>query len=303
MAKKTIGCGRRKTQKNRFRLGVQILAAAISNGYITGFLKGSIYQGNLKNLCVPGLNCYSCPGALASCPIGALQAVIGSPGKNISFYVIGFLMMAGALAGRFVCGWICPFGLIQELLYKIPFFRKRKCLPGHQLLKYMKYAILVIFVIALPLLLVDLIGQGSPWFCKLICPAGTLEGGWTLALMDERLQEAVGWLFTWKSFLLCLILFLSILCYRPFCKYLCPLGAVYGLFNPISFCRLTLIKELCVGCGTCASCCPMGVHPCETPSSPECIRCGICTRTCPQGALLLGAKRETNGGTTARTVR
>lgn len=307
MAEKTKARQRAGKGKNRFRLAVQVLTAAVSNGYIAGFLKGSIYQGNLKSLCVPGLNCYSCPGAFASCPIGALQAVIGSQGKTMSFYVIGFLMMAGALAGRFVCGWLCPFGLIQELLYKIPFFRKRKNLPGHKLLKYMKYAVLAIFVIALPLLLVDLIGQGSPWFCKLICPAGTLEGGWTLALMDERLRGALGRLFTWKSFFLCLILFLSIICFRPFCKYLCPLGSVYGLFNPVSLYRLTVIKENCSGCGTCACRCPMGIDPCETPESPECIRCGICVNACPEKALALGMRIKSagakNGPAKARTAR
>ena len=269
----------------KMRLAVQILFTAVTNGYAIGFLKGRIYQGDLKSLCVPGLNCYSCPGALGSCPIGALQAVLGSPGKNFSFYVIGFLMAVGALMGRFVCGWLCPFGLVQDLLYRIPFYRKVKSLPGHRWLKYLKYVILLVFVILLPLIAVDIIGQGSPWFCKLICPAGTLEGGWTLPILNASLRPALGWLFTWKSFLLILILFLSVVSYRPFCKYLCPLGAVYSIFNPIAFYRLRVDEGKCTKCGDCSKACPMEITVHKKPNSLECIRCGRCKAACPTGAI------------------
>ena len=92
--------------------------------YAVGFINGKIYDGSLKKLCLPGLNCYSCPGALGSCPIGSLQAVLGSRNFQFSFYIFGFLMLMGAVFGRFVCGWMCPFGLVQDLLYKIPFIKK-----------------------------------------------------------------------------------------------------------------------------------------------------------------------------------
>ena len=117
------------------RLIVQACFAALTNGYVRGFLEGKIYSGPLKQLCVPGLNCYSCPGALGACPIGALQAVLGSRGRKFSFYVLGFLLAVGAVCGRFVCGWLCPFGLFQELLHKIPFPRKIKKLPGDRILR------------------------------------------------------------------------------------------------------------------------------------------------------------------------
>ena len=112
------------------RLIVQLCWTALTNGYVAGFLKGGIYKGELKTVCVPGLNCYSCPGAVGACPVGALQAVLGEQGKWFSFYVVGFLMLVGAFFGRFVCGWLCPFGLVQDLLHKIPFPKKRKLLPG-----------------------------------------------------------------------------------------------------------------------------------------------------------------------------
>ena len=103
---------------------VQALWALVTNSFFTGFAQGRIYQGKLKSLCLPGLNCYSCPGSLGSCPIGSLQAVLGSRNFKFSFYIIGFLMLVGSVIGRFVCGWLCPFGLVQDLLYKIPLLKK-----------------------------------------------------------------------------------------------------------------------------------------------------------------------------------
>ena len=264
---------------------VQILWAFLSNSYLAGFAKGRIYQGKLKNLCVPGLNCYSCPGALGSCPVGAMQAVVGSWNFKLAFYVAGFLMFIGALTGRFVCGWLCPFGLIQDLLHKIPFPTKISTFRGDKLLRKLKYVILLVFVILMPMFVVDLLGQGAPYFCKLICPAGTLEGGLPLVLLNKGMRGAIGWLYAWKNVLLVAILFLSVIIYRPFCKYICPLGAVYSLFQPISVFRYQVDQELCTHCGACAKTCKMQVDPVKSPNHPECIRCGQCKKVCPTGAL------------------
>lgn len=264
---------------------VQILWAFLSNSYLAGFSKGRIYQGKLKNLCVPGLNCYSCPGALGSCPVGAMQAVVGSWNFKLAFYVAGFLMFIGALTGRFVCGWLCPFGLIQDLLHKIPFPKKISTFRGDKLLRKLKYVILLVFVILMPMFVVDLLGQGAPYFCKLICPAGTLEGGLPLVLLNKGMRGAIGWLYAWKNVLLVAILFLSVIIYRPFCKYICPLGAVYSLFQPVSVFRYRVDHELCTHCGACAKTCKMQVDPVKSPNHPECIRCGQCKKVCPTGAL------------------
>ena len=264
---------------------VQILWAFLSNSYLAGFAKGRIYQGKLKNLCVPGLNCYSCPGALGSCPVGAMQAVVGSWNFKLAFYVAGFLMFIGALTGRFVCGWLCPFGLLQDLLHKIPFPKKISTFRGDKLLRKLKYVILLVFVILMPMFVVDLLGQGAPYFCKLICPAGTLEGGLPLVLLNKGMRGAIGWLYAWKNVLLVAILFLSVIIYRPFCKYICPLGAVYSLFQPVSVFRYRVDQELCTHCGACAKTCKMQVDPVKSPNHPECIRCGQCKKVCPTGAL------------------
>lgn len=263
----------------------QLCYAAITNGYVQGFSKGKIFTGETKRLCLPGLNCYSCPGALGACPIGSLQAVLSSRDYRFSFYVAGFLLLFGALAGRFVCGWLCPFGLVQELLHKIPFPKKIKKLPGDRILRLLKYAILIGFVIVLPLVVLDVVGQGSPWFCKYICPSGTLFGGIPLIAANEPLRAALGWLFRWKVLILVVLVVLSLIIYRPFCRYLCPLGAIYGLFNPIALYRFQLDTDKCTSCGACERVCPMAVDVRKHPNSAECIRCGKCKSVCPTGAL------------------
>ena len=270
---------------------VQLAFTALTNGYAAGFAKGSIYKGPGKFICLPGLNCYSCPGALGSCPIGSLQAVIGSRSYRFSFYIAGFLLLFGALFGRLVCGWLCPFGLVQDLLYKIPFVKKLRRLPGDRWLKYLKYVILAGFVIVLPLTVLDIVGQGPPWFCKYICPSGTLFAGIPLIASNPPLRAALGWLFTWKAAILAALLLLSLLVYRPFCRYLCPLGAIYGLFNPAALYRFRIDKEKCTGCGACQKACKLDIPIHQTPNSPECIRCGDCRRACPHGAICTANRR------------
>ena len=196
--------------KRHARTAVQILFAALSNGYAAGFARGTIYKGPGKFVCVPGLNCYSCPGALGSCPIGAFQAVLSSRNYRFAFYAVGFLMVVGALLGRLVCGWLCPFGLVQDLLHKIPFSKKIRKVPGDCWLRWIKYVLLVGFVIVLPLTVVDIVGQGQPWFCKYICPSGTLLGGLPLIAANPALRDALGWLFTWKATILVVLVLLSV---------------------------------------------------------------------------------------------
>lgn len=267
------------------RLFVQLSSTALSNGYVVGFARGKIFTGNSKAICVPGLNCYSCPGALGACPLGSLQSMLASGTFKFTFYVLGFLLIFGALFGRFICGWLCPFGLVQDLIHKIPFAKKLKKLPFDKALRWIKYILLVAFVIILPLFVQNLVGMGDPWFCKYVCPSGTLFAGIPLVLTNTSLQAAIGSLFAWKFLVLAVIIVLSIIVYRPFCRYLCPLGAIYGMFNPIALYRYELDLSKCTRCGKCTHACKLNIEAFKTPNSPECIRCGACLKSCPTGAI------------------
>lgn len=269
---------------------IQIMVFISTNGHFKGFFSGNIYRGKLKSMCVPGLNCYSCPGALGACPIGSLQSVLSDTKYNFSFYIIGFLMIIGVTMGRFICGWLCPFGLLQELLNKIP-SPKFKIHKEFKKLTYLKYLILFIFVILLPMFYMNFMKMGTPTFCKYICPAGTLEAGIPLILLNTSLRSIVGFLFTWKLTFLIITIILSIIIFRPFCKFICPLGAIYSIFNPISIYSLKIDKHKCINCHICTKICKMDVDVSKNPNSPECIRCGECIKKCPQNAIKVFIKK------------
>ena len=267
----------------RFRGWIQAGAALLTNLHLPNFLKGGLYQGAGKTVCVPGLNCYSCPAASGACPIGAFQAVVGSSKFSFSYYITGFLILLGVLLGRFICGFLCPFGWFQELLHKIP--TKKLSTKKLKPLTYLKYAVLLVMVFLLPAFLVNDVGMGDPFFCKYLCPQGVLEGAIPLSLANSGIRAALGSLFTWKFSILLAVIVLSIVFYRPFCKWLCPLGAFYALFNRVSLFQMKVDRNKCVSCGKCAKACKMDVDVTKTPNHTECIRCGMCIRACPTNAV------------------
>ena len=268
------------------RLTIQLLFTILTNGYLYGFLSGKICQGRSKYACVPGLNCYSCPGAVASCPIGALQALLNQNGFQIPFGVLGIFFLFGSLLGRTVCGWLCPFGLVQDLLHRIPVFQKRKRLPFHRILIYGKYAVLLFLVCIGSMFLFGGFAR-IPAFCKYLCPSGTLLGALPLLSANGLLRSQIGGLFFWKLGILIVILVLSVKIFRPFCQYLCPLGAIYGWFNRFSLVQIHWEEEACISCGACQKACPVDLSAHELSRSPECIRCGRCVSACPARCLHL----------------
>ncbi|HBI14802.1 MAG TPA: (4Fe-4S)-binding protein [Desulfobulbaceae bacterium] len=268
---------------------VQTLWVFLVNGFWGFPWTRTIYQGPLKVICSPGLNCYSCPAATTYCPLGSLQQLLLSIRFSLetgSYYlgtfVVGSMGLLGAAFGRFICGWACPFGLFQELLYKIPSVK----LPVPKPLTWLKYGFLVLFVIIFPLVFVDEFGLGAPWFCKYLCPAGTLEAGIPMLILQPDLKSTIGWLYWNKIAILLLFVVWSIVSSRPFCRTTCPLGAFYGLFNRHRLIRLQHNPQNCTQCGACHRVCPMGIHFNETPHSRECISCLKCmTQACNFGAI------------------
>ncbi len=149
-----------------------------------------------------------------------------------------------------MCGFLCPFGWFQELIHKIPLPKKKLSTKKLRPLRYLKYLILLLTV-TLPLIFTNEVGMGNPFFCKYLCPQGVLEGAIPLSLASESIRSALGSLFTWKSVVLGAVVVLSLLFYRPFSKWLCPLGAFYALFNRVSLTGMQVDAHKCVHCGRC----------------------------------------------------
>ena len=261
---------------------IQLYAALLYNAYLKGYITGNIYTGAVKNLCVPGFNCYSCPGAIGACPLGALQNAIAASGSRTPSYVLGILLLYGLTLGRTICGYLCPLGLVQELVHKIPTVKIRK---SHvtRILSYVKYVILAIFVVLVPFWY-SLQSYPVPAFCKYICPEGTFGGAIGLLANPANFDKyaMLGILFTRKFLILVVIIGLCVVMYRAFCRFLCPLGAIYGLFAKVCVIGIKVDASKCTDCGRCVGHCPMDIR---RVGDHECIHCGKCMDVCGAKAI------------------
>ncbi|MET3616709.1 polyferredoxin [Peptoniphilus olsenii] len=268
---------------NSKRHFIQLMVTFFTNFKIQNFFRGNIYSGNFKKFCVPGLNCYSCPAAIGACPIGAFQAVVGGIKYNFSYYVAGMIMFFGTLIGRFVCGYLCPFGFFQDIIFKIK--TRKYSTEKLQFLKSFKFIVLIFVVWIMPVFFANEFGATIPYFCKYICPQGILEGGIPLAISSKPIRASLGNLFIVKFLVLFSITALSVIIYRPFCKFICPLGAFYAPLNKVSFLKYSYLVEKCINCGKCKSICDMDVDMRLKQNSLECIRCDKCRKACPTNAI------------------
>ncbi len=313
-----------------FRIS-QIIFTILINSYILVFFeKALIYTGYLKSFLVPILNCWSTPTTWFSCPLGAYQHSIII--KDFPFYTLGLFFIIGALVGRMACGWLCPFGLFQDLLFKIS--KKKISLPKitplftiilflfSYLFIWLKFNYLSLIIKIIIILIFLIIGflldiflkirikkidltflkyifliflatfivffTDEPWFCKL-CPQGTLEAGIPLVLYDPEnsLKTMVGLFFYLKILILIIIFILAIFIKRIFCKVICPIGAIYSLFNKISLFHLEVDKEKCGKCNICIKVCPTDINVYENANQTDCIRCLECYYQCPKKSIKL----------------
>ncbi len=244
------------TRKVRAQVVSQVASLAFLNAY---FLR-------LRSICIPALNCHSCPAAVFACPIGVLvnfASLLVFP-----FVAVGILGLAGTIGGRLVCGWLCPFGLLQDGLYKIP----SKKLTISPRLAYTPYLVFVGLVVMVPFFF----PKSLLVFCR-VCPAGTLESSIPWRIIGLSTPFTIG--FPLRLAILLGVLILMIVVSRGFCRLLCPLGAIFGLFNRFSLFRIRLTKHKCNNCGLCARMCPVAIDPVKQMNSPPCIRCLKCTST------------------------
>jgi len=257
------------------------MGAVLPNAWVQGFLSTSLYQGSLKGVCTPLLNCYACPSALLSCPIGTLQHFMVT--GNVPYYAAGTLSVIGAGVGRMTCGTLCPFGTLQDLLYK---FRAWKVsIPVWT--RYARYVVLAALVFAVPYV------TRESWFSKL-CPVGTLTAGLPWVAMNPGVRSMIRSLFWVKIAILLFFVTTSTMVKRPFCRAICPLGAIFSFFNKSSFLQLAWNPDTCTRCGKCQKICPVDIRPDRKPTDPDCLRCLDCTR-CPSLKLSTVFHREPFG--------
>lgn len=263
---------------------IQLYSALLHNAHIKGFISGKLFDGPLKNICGPGLNCYSCPGAITACPLGSIQNALAESKTKTPTYVFGIILLYCIILGRTICGYLCPAGLLQELLYKIKTPKLKKS-QVTRILSYTKYVILFILVIGVPLMYaLQENNMPVPGFCKYICPIGTFEGGVFLLIPSSNSDYygMLGALFSWKFLVMLIIVLAAIFIYRVFCRFLCPLGALYGLFNKLSIIGIKVDKEKCSDCHACINVCKMDV---KEVGDHECINCGECISHCKEEAI------------------
>jgi len=248
------------------------LGLFLTNGYFQVIYTRVIYSGPLKSVCVPFLNCHACPTALFGCPIGMLQHFMAL--GQVPWFLIGFFIITGLIIGRAACGWLCPFGLIQDVMYKIK--SKKFFIPKP--LNYLKYPVLLVLVLLLPYITYE------HWFSKL-CPYGALIAGipWAAwnpidAEFGEHVipEDGIGIWFIIKMAILAFFLIWFVFSKRPFCRVICPMGAIWALFNRISLLHFK-VKESCLECHTCARLCPMDLDVNKDVDSENCIKCLDCT--------------------------
>jgi polyferredoxin len=254
------------------RLSQTIVGLILTNSYVQAIATKMPYDGPLKGMCVPFLNCHACPFAVFSCPIGMLQHFAAI--HRFPFFLLGFFITIGLVVGRAACGWLCPFGLIQDWLYKI----KSKKIGIPKFLNYAKYIILVVLVLIIPYLTYE------HWFSKL-CPFGALIAGipwlaWNPVDPDfgSKVIEAdmIGWLYYLKMAILFFFLVWFIFAKRPFCRIACPMGAIWALFNRVSLLKFKAAKD-CPDCDQCTQYCPMELKVKTEVDSENCIKCFDCT--------------------------
>ncbi|RKX69742.1 hypothetical protein DRP53_07265 [candidate division WOR-3 bacterium] len=258
---------------------IQTIAFFAGNHYFQSIIRNEgFYQGPLKRFCFPYFTCYSCPLAVASCPLGSIQHFLSL--QLIPFYVIGFLGLIGVFIGRMVCGYLCPIGFLQDILYRIKSFKFK--IPNW--LANLKYVFLFGLVVIGAYL------TAEPAFCK-ICPVGSTQAGIPLVLWDpfqSSLRPLIGWHYYFKVSIFALFLLLIISSRRFFCRVMCPLGAIYSLFNRFSILQLRVNKDKCIECNSCELLCPMGIKVYQQPNQADCIRCFECVKKCPTKAVYVG---------------
>ena len=232
----------------------------------------------LHNMCSPVFHCYACPLSTFACPIGVLAQF--SALHIFPFVAIGLLIVLGVLFGSLICGWACPFGFLQDLVAKVP-------TPKFDLPKWagnLRYVVLIVTVLAVPYFW----GEEHWLFICRVCPAGALEAAVPNMTGQAIAGEKIAWPNALKLTILGVFLITIFFMKRPWCRMLCPLGAIFSLFNRVSAFFVRFNADECTDCGRCHKLCEYGIEPEKSPNDSRCVRCLECTN-CGPSALTFGS--------------
>jgi ferredoxin-type protein NapH len=230
---------------------------------------------------------------------------------------IASFLVTGVLIGKAMCGWVCPFGFIQDLL---GYFRRKQIdlsARTHETMTYVKYFVLAItLLIVLSFSATTLMGMGNEFQNALgifafapftaLSPSETLFAtlprmvhDFSVSVFSANGVDVLGSIATlpplfWVQFAV-MILVLGFVVYVPrsWCRYFCPHGAIMAVMNTFSFIGLRREPFKCEkgGCGRCVQVCPTRVPildlPWEKFSHPECIYCMKCVDACEHKAIKL----------------
>ena len=222
----------------------------------------------LHHVCGPVFHCHSCPLALFACPIGVMGNFAAL--SVFPFITVGMLLVVGVAVGTFICGWVCPFGFLQDLAARVP--TPKFELPAWT--GYTRYAVLVGLVLLVPFFL----GKEHPLFFCSVCPAGALEASVPHMVTAGWAGESIPWPSTTKLVILAAFLGLIFFTWRPWCTLFCPLGAIYGLANKVSIVFLRFHPDRCNDCNLCRTMCHYTARGQRRADELRCIRCLECTR-------------------------
>jgi len=237
----------------------------------------SSWGPQIKWICTPVLSCHSCVLSWFACPIGVFVHFAGY--HTFPFLALGIILLLGVLLGRLLCGWACPFGFLQDLLYKIP---SRKISLPHWA-DNIKYFVLIIMVLLLPFIFGE-----ETWysFCR-ICPASALQVSLPSLISSQFNNISVGTIVRFAF--LFIIITLAILCSRSFCRTICPIGALLAPLNYISFWTIKIPQDKCISCKRCDKICITDVEPSKriieniAPNRElDCVVCHDCKSACEQ---------------------
>jgi polyferredoxin len=236
--------------------------------------------GFSSGFCIPVMNCEGCLLSWFACPIGRMSEFIAF--REFPILVLIVVLVTGLLMGRFLCGWVCPMGLVQDMLYKIPAPRIR--LP--RFLTWFKYGSLVITVIVVSFYF----GKMVPAFFCQFCPTAALQVVIPDMIRFEDFTLDSGRILRFS--VLAAFLVFAVLNHRSFCKVMCPIGAMVALTNKFTLFGIRLDNNKCVHCHKCDRTCPMNVAVEKTAETgkkidrdPECIQCLTCEHVCPTAAI------------------